>query len=89
VTYLHHLVLLVAAALLEWRVASLGLSAYFARSPNESVGTADEALAWNGRNPEALVRRELALRAEAPEAAASLAEAPSASTARKRAHTRA
>lgn len=72
VTYLRNFVLLLAAALLVWRIASLGLSAHYAQPSKEGVEAADKALAWNGRNPEALVRRALALRTDAPEAAASL-----------------
>ena len=69
---LRRVVLVSAAALLVWRIASLGLSAYYTESPRSSGESAAKALAWNRHSPLPSYRRALTLRNEDPKAAAAL-----------------
>lgn len=52
---------LTAAALLVWRMATTGMSAHYVeRLKGGDEGAAVKALAWNGRQPEALYRQAIA-----------------------------
>jgi tetratricopeptide (TPR) repeat protein len=65
--------LVVAAAVLVWRIGSVGISTYYAerlKAGDESA--ARKALAWNPQQPDALYSRALELIEEDPEQAASL-----------------
>lgn len=55
------------AALLAWRILSLGLSSHYADQLAQGrVDAAGKALAWNGRQPEALFRQALSTREQDP-----------------------
>lgn len=62
--------LLAIAALILWRAAALGLSSHYAerlRAGDAEAGA--RALAWNGRQPEALLAQAMALREKDPDGA--------------------
>ena len=62
--------LLAIAALLVWRISALGLSSYHAEQLAQGqADAAGKALAWSGRQPEALLAQALAIREQDPAAA--------------------
>ena len=70
---LRRILVLAIAALVVWRVAALGLSSHYAEElKGGDTGAAAKALAWNGRQPEALLAQATALREQDPATAVSL-----------------
>jgi len=67
---LRRILVLAIAALVVWRVAALGLSSHYAEDlKGGDSGAAAKALAWNGRQPEALLAQATALRGTDPASA--------------------
>jgi hypothetical protein len=70
---LRRFLLLAIAALVLWRIAALGLSAHYVeRTKAGDPEAAGKALAWGGRQPEALYTQALALREKDPDGARGL-----------------
>ncbi len=69
----HQVLILIAAAFFVWRIGVVGMSSHYAQSITEGErDAARKALAWDGRRPEALYQRAIALRNDDPNAAAAL-----------------